>query len=125
MRMEIPEGLYKKVMTAVSLEVEKRLKFRLILNSVTLALSAIIFIAAGIWLYRDLVQTGFIASFTLVFSDGATVMTYWKDFVSSLFEALPYASLVGCLIAVLIFVESTRRTVIERERYYHLSKMSY
>ncbi|MFA5840968.1 MAG: hypothetical protein WC847_01690 [Candidatus Paceibacterota bacterium] len=45
-------------------------------------------------LLGDLAQSGFYEYFSLVFSDGTTVLSYWKEFIFSITESLPTMSII-------------------------------
>jgi hypothetical protein len=102
--MKAPNGLYDKVMQKINEEVYKRARFSFVMYRAALSLSVIVCFCTGIWLYRDLVGSGFIESAKLAISDSAAILVYWREFTSSLVEMLPFASLCASLAAVLVFL---------------------
>ncbi len=100
--MEMPNGLYEKVMQCIAYESEKRLKIRIYW-------SLLFVVTTSLWLYRDLISTGFIESFKLTFTDSAVIIVYWNDFVSALIEELPFMSVMACLIAVFALLKSLKK----------------
>jgi hypothetical protein len=59
-------------------------------------------------LSSDLVQSGFYEYFSLIFSDGGSVISHWKEFVFSIAESLPTMSIIISLSFVLVFFLSLK-----------------
>jgi hypothetical protein len=54
-------------------------------------------------------RLGFYDYLSLAFSDGGTIATYWKEYVLSLADSLPIASLViSCLLLFVLFISIQR-----------------
>ena len=67
----------------------------------------------------DLAQSGFYEYLSLAFSSGGLILTYWKDFLSSLAESLPIMSITYSLTLVLVFFLSLKyamRQIIKSTR---------
>lgn len=56
----------------------------------------------------DLAQSGFYEYFSLIFSDGGSVLSYWKELVFSLAESLPTVSIILTLSLLFICFLSLR-----------------
>ena len=62
------------------------------------------------YLAGEFVSSGSYDYFSLLYSDGGSVMTsYWKDFTLSLVESLPLTSMILTLSLVFIFLNAIRR----------------
>ncbi len=75
----------------------------------TLSLGALVALFPA-WqeLRLELVQSGFSQLFSLLFSDGGTLIALWKDFVFSLAESLPFMGISFFLGSAFIFLFSLR-----------------
>jgi len=70
-------------------------------------------------LSSGLAQSGFYDYFSLIFSDGRSVITYWKEFAFSLAESLPALDILLSLTLVLVFFLSIKyvmKQVVAREQ---------
>lgn len=59
-------------------------------------------------LSNDLSQSGFYEYFSLIFSDSGSIISYWKEFILSLAESLPIASIIFTLSLIFVFFLSLR-----------------
>jgi hypothetical protein len=62
-------------------------------------------------LTNDLSQSGFYEYFSLIFSDGGSILAYWKEFVFSLLESLPMVSIIFTFSLLFICFLSLRHLV--------------
>ena len=53
-------------------------------------------------LLSDLAHSGFYEYFSLIFSDGGSMLTYWKELAFSLAESLPIMSIIFTLSIVFV-----------------------
>ena len=53
-------------------------------------------------LFNNLSRSGFYEYFSLIFSDGGTILSYWKEFLFSLVESLPTMSIALTLSLICI-----------------------
>jgi hypothetical protein len=60
-------------------------------------------------LLRQFAESGFSEYLSLAFSDGGSVMLYWKEFVLSLADSLPATSLILSFSLLFVFFLSVRR----------------
>ena len=89
----------------------------MILSSLTVgSLGSVIY--AGSYLIRMAVKTGFSQYVSLLFSDGATLMSSWKEFLSLLAESIPLMEIVLVLVATGIFVWLLSQ-IIEKKKAVH------
>lgn len=59
-------------------------------------------------LMADFTQSGFYEYLSFAFSDGGTLVSYWKEFALSLIDSLPVVSVVLCLALIFAFLFSIR-----------------
>ena len=59
-------------------------------------------------LLTDLAHSGFYEYFSLIFSDGGSMITYWKELSLSLVESLPLMSIIFTLSLFFIFFLSLK-----------------
>jgi len=104
--MEPPMGLLNRVMNRIREEKQLIiLKRRMVIFSVGLLASVAIFIPVFRWVQADLIQSGFLQFFSLVFSDFKIVITYWQNFGMSLLETIPAVSLAVLFATIFAFLE--------------------
>ena len=104
---ELPHGLADKVINR--LHQERRLMIirqRIIIWGITTASSALVLIPTFRMLQVNLIDSGFLQFFSLLFSDSKVILSYWDAFAWSLLEALPVMSLVLFLAILGIFLKS-------------------
>jgi hypothetical protein len=59
-------------------------------------------------LLDNLAHSGFYEYFSLIFSDGSLILSYWKEFAFSLAESLPTTSIIFTLFLMFISLLSFR-----------------
>jgi hypothetical protein len=59
-------------------------------------------------LLDNLAHSGFYEYFSLIFSDGSLILSYWKEFALSLAESLPTTSIIFTLFLMFISLLSFR-----------------
>lgn len=62
-------------------------------------------------LLNDLSQSGFYEYASLLFSDGGTILSYWKEFAFSLAESLPAMSIILSLSLIFILILSLKNFI--------------
>lgn len=70
-----------------------------------------VFNAARVSIY----ESGFMSSFSLIFSDLGAVFTYWQSFSLSILETFPVVEVAGVLFTVLVFYVSINFMIISFE----------
>ena len=94
--------LYDRIIKRISREEKLMiLKRRLILESSGLLLSFFVFIPLAIRLYSDVIKSGMMQFFSLIFTDFNIVMDNAGDYALTLLESTPILSLALVLAAVL------------------------
>lgn len=105
---EPPPDLSRRIIHAI--EEHRRHKARVQLVSFGLvALAALVSIVPAFQHLLDSMNaTSFGQYWSLLFTDSATVLASWKDFLSVLVESLPVLSIAAFLAVILAFVASIR-----------------
>jgi len=110
--LETPEpadGLFDKILQRI--RKEQRLSIfrrQLALFSIGVVGSSVALIPAFQMVQSELVASGFVEFFSLLFSDLGLVMAHWQNFVFALLESLPVMSIVAFLAVIFIFIESLK-----------------
>jgi len=122
--LEPPTGLYEKVVSRIEAKDKKRKNRRLFFSAGFVLLGLVSFVPAVIWFIRDLYLSGFAQTFSLIFSDGSTIVAYWQSLALSLLESLPFASLMTCLVALFVVVLSARLFFVSKRNHGHSLKLT-
>lgn len=70
---------------------------------------------AGSYFIEIATRTGFFQYVSLLFSDGATLISSWKEFLSLLAESIPLAETIFVLVSIGIFVWLLAQTLEKRK----------
>jgi hypothetical protein len=100
--IEPPEGLFGKILARINLAKRRSATARAVFfGAVTVASLAVI-----IPIFQSFIQifsqSSFYQYFSLIFSDGQTILLYWKEFALSLVESLPITELI--ILSSIIFI---------------------
>lgn len=101
-------GLSDKVWHAVILREKRIYTIKLWAFSFAGILSLIGIVPAFKMLFTDFAQSGFYEYFSLLFSNGGAISSYWKELSLSLVQALPLTSILLSLTLVFFFFLSVR-----------------
>lgn len=117
MVIELPQGLYEKVIGRLRTEKRKRAIIRMFLSgSATLASLAGVFFALQ-YAFQQMMQTGFFNYFSLIFSDLGSLSIFWKEFSLLLMESAPITAIAIFLGAILILLESIKYLYLYEQRF--------
>lgn len=100
-----PEDLYTAVLFRLRVEQRRALRRRFVVAVVSFVASATAALSAIMVLATSLTASGFWKFVSLIFSDGGTVVTYWREFMLSLLESFSVPEMVvllACIFAVMI-----------------------
>ena len=64
-------------------------------------------------LINQLSQSGFYQYLSLAFSDIGSIISYWREFMSSLAETIPTTSLIIVLSLFFVFLTASKRAIIK------------
>ena len=91
--------------------------------SSVLFISTVGLIPALEMLLSNLAHSGFYEYFSLIFSDGGSMMTYWKEFSFSLVESLPTLSIVLTLSVLFVCFLSLRYLIKQIDQSVNVSRL--
>jgi hypothetical protein len=101
--------LFGKIVAKIQKEKKTRqIKRKIYLWLVIFTLSLGAFVPTIIIIKNSLAHTGFIQYLSLLFSDTAIILSYWKSFGLSLLGALPLTGLILFSLVLAIFLESLK-----------------
>jgi len=101
--------LFNKIMKRIS--TEKKLiaiKRRIMIFTVVAVFSIVALIPTLNSLWINLSNSGFVQFFSLLFSDGGMMLSYWQSFSLALLESLPILDVVAILAIILACLISIR-----------------
>lgn len=84
-----PKRLYGNILARIEIEQTRKAKIRFVLMGTTAICSLLALVPAVQYTAKEFSQSGFLQYLSLIFSDSATIMAYWKEFTFSLAESLP------------------------------------
>lgn len=88
---------------------DKRIKNRTILYSIFGILSLFAFAFFVVILVEQFKNSGFFEYLSLLLSDGALLLTYWKEFLFSLIESIPVMNLSLSFLMLFVFFFSIKK----------------
>lgn len=106
--MEPSQKLESLILSEIASIKEKRVKRKLWLVSFSLATSAALAIYAILVIGSEILKSDFWNMINLVFSDMWVVAQNWKEFIFSLLENLPVASIIIIVAPIFIFLWSLK-----------------
>ena len=109
--IEPDQRLFYLIISRISLAEQRTARIRLaILSFVSLASFVAIFPLFQ-HTSSQLAQSGFSQYFSLIFSDGAIISIYWKEFMISLAESIPLLSVTAILVSVFALLVSLKSAI--------------
>lgn len=110
-QFEPSEKLFNDTLARIDFEKRRSVGFRLMFLGVATTASLAVMILSFQYVAREFYQSGFYQYFSLIFSDGAVIMTSWKEFVLSLAETAPIMKIIIFLSAVFAFLVSSKLAI--------------
>lgn len=104
-------GLLEKILCRIQKERNASVRRRIFIFAASALCSIVALVPTFQMVRTDLINSGFIQFFSLLFSDFKTVTAYWQSFAMSLLETLPIMSLIILTSVTLIFLESIKLLV--------------
>ena len=120
--LEPPEDLLNKILN--NIQKEKRLlaiKKRIAIFSLGFLASAIGFIPASQAVYVNITESGFFDIFSLIFSDFGAIADFGSQYILSLLELLPAASIALLLTIMFALFGSLKYLAQDLTRYFAMS----
>ncbi len=96
---------------AIELKQAKRLKVKALVSSSLGIISLVGFIILSISTKAQMDSSGFSHYLSLVFSDGSLITSFWKEYLLSLADSVPLASLGALSFLLFSTLISIRKTV--------------
>jgi hypothetical protein len=112
---EVTPALSERILKRICQAEAKKALIESFLSYSFVVLASFLCFGAFWWIYQDATQTGLWTSLSLIFTDGSTVMSYWKEFSMSIIESLPFISLVSVFISLLVLVLATGNLSVVRQ----------
>ena len=106
-------GLPEVIWCAIQTKQAKSLKMQSLIYSILGILSLGGFVFMSIYLRKQFATSGFFQYVSLAFSDGSLFATYWREYLLSLADSLPVASLGASLFLLLSLLFSIRKVVLQ------------
>jgi hypothetical protein len=99
-------GLAERILAAIALELDRRIRRERRAAYAGMALSAAVASAAGAGYGGELIRSDFWSIVSLVFSDAAAMAGYWDSFFYSLLETFPATAIAAFMLPVFVFLVS-------------------
>lgn len=116
---EMSDRLLSKIIGRIKEERRNlSIKQRLIIFSIGLTFSSLAFMPTFRLVQNDLQISAFGQFLSLLISDGATMLIYWKNFSMTLLESLPVMSLAIFVAVIYIFVQSLKYLTLDIKNIY-------
>lgn len=99
-----PENLSAVILARVEREQQRAARVHLIFSVPLAFISATAVVISFQYLAQEIARSGILEYFSVLFSDGGSILTYWKEFVLSLAEQTPVLGatlFLGALLALL------------------------
>lgn len=99
-------GLKDRILAAIALELDRRLKRERSTAYAGMVLSAAVAAAAGFGYGTDIIRSDFWSIVSLAFSDASALAEYWDSFLYSLLETFPAAAAAAFVLPAFVFLVS-------------------
>jgi hypothetical protein len=94
LKYEAPRGIEEGILRKVSMYEKRASYVKLGSFSLLGVLSVVSIVPVWKMLLIDLSQSGLYQYFSLIFSDGGMILSNWREFISTIAEAVPATSLI-------------------------------
>ena len=98
-KAKLPAGLYERILVRIAREKKHTARIHLAVSGVLVGASAAALVPALQYAAEEISQSGFGEYVSLLFSDGGTLFSSWKDFALLLAESLPAMGMTLVLVA--------------------------
>ena len=105
-QIEPSRKLSEKILSAIAHEKQRRARIHFVVFDFSCVTSAVAIIPAFQYALQEFSRTGFYEYFSLLFSDGGLLLSYWKEFSLSLIESLPLLGLTVLLVTIFALLKS-------------------
>ena len=104
--LEPSENLKNSIISRIKVEERKRAIYKVAYSSALTLASIFMSVFYMINIIKDSSQSGLSEYFSLLFSDGALIASYWQTYVLSVVESLPIIPITVVVASIGIFVWS-------------------
>lgn len=103
------------------MEEKRDVVYRIVLGGTISLASMSMMIVYVLNIIKDAYQSGLSEYISLLFSDGALLISYWQTYTMSIIESLPVVPITIVVVSILIFVWSINMiiTSIKQERFFY------
>ncbi len=109
--VDVPEGLSSSIIAKIRKEQQRNARLQLAISAPLAFISGVAVVFTFQYLAQELSRSGLGDYFSVLFSDGGAVLTYWREFALSLLEQIPILSMILFLSATLALLGSMRSLV--------------
>ena len=109
--IEPSENLKNSIINKIKTEEIKKTMYKIAFGSVISLTSITIMIMSVINIFQDAYQSGLSGYISLLFSDGASVISFWQSYMMSIVESLPIIQITIVVASVWVFVWAMNTTV--------------
>lgn len=104
----VPTELQGLVLDRINSEIARLSRIRLAIFVPLLLVSSVAVVSSFQYLAQVTTESGFSSYLSIIFSDGSTMLSYWKEFLISLAETAPVFGATIFLGAILAFMGSLK-----------------
>ncbi|MEI8339171.1 MAG: hypothetical protein WCF94_00730 [bacterium] len=112
---EVSSSLSDRVLMRVRQAEKRQALLESVFSYSFLVLAILAVFGSGLWIYQDASQTGLWTMLSLVFTDGATILSFWKEFTVSVIESVPFISSSAVLVSLILIVLSVKNLLVVRD----------
>lgn len=104
--IEFPIELNSVILNKINTENKKKF-FRKLLISYSINIASLLgIISTFVYLIKAFISSEFYKYISLIFSDGISILSYWREFIMSVVESLPITSITTFLFLLGVFLWS-------------------
>lgn len=101
-----PEGLTQAILWRIEIERRRIARFRFVGMGAVAGLSVVAMVPTAQYTMAEFYQSGFYQYSSLLFSDGGSILPYWKEFTITLAESAPLLGITLSLALVFVLLGS-------------------
>jgi hypothetical protein len=109
------EGLTQAILWRIEMERRRVARFRFIGMGAVAGLSAIAMVPTAQYTMGEFYQSGFYQYSSLLFSDGGSMLPFWKEFTITLAESAPLLGITLSLALVFVLLGSLQSVFKNRQ----------
>jgi hypothetical protein len=102
--IEAPKDFRDHILLLIKRQERRLARIRLAFFGPAVLFSLVASVPSFEYALQEFGQSNFYQYFSLIFSDGRAILPYWREFIFSLAESLPFLGLLFMLITVFAFL---------------------